>query len=68
MTSFKVILNHKGDQGLKEVYVQAKNKEDAIKKALGEQSFPRKWFIVHVEVDANRMETKFKRKGIRYNT
>jgi hypothetical protein len=66
-TSFRVVLMNKDTMEGKEVVVQAGNKLEAHLDAISLQHFPNKWTVMTVKVDADKMVTKFKHKGVRYS-
>ena len=66
MTTFEVTLMKKGTFNGKRVLVQAWDKEHAFKRALGLQPNAGTWMPMTAVVEASRMETKFKHKGVRY--
>ncbi len=67
MVSYEVILKKKGSFEGKKVIVQAIDVPTAFKKALGLQPNAGTWVALTAKVEASRMTTKFKHKGVRYN-
>ena len=67
MTTFEVTLLKKGTFTGKKVMVLAHNKTDAFHKALRIQPNAGTWVALTANVEAGRMETKFKHPGVRYN-
>ena len=67
MITWRVTLMKKGTFNGKEVAVQAKTKEEASNKAVLMQGpMAGTYTVMTVIPDADRMETKFKHKGLRY--
>jgi hypothetical protein len=68
MTTFEVTLMKKGTLTGKKVMVLANNKTDACQKAIRIQPNAGTWVALTANVEASRMETKFKHPGVRYST
>lgn len=67
MVSYEVLLMKRGIMSGKKVMVQASNKSEAFKKALGLQPNAGTWYPMTATVEASRMESKFRHKGLRYS-